>query len=213
MPIAAAVAGGAALLGGFMANRGRSKEAQKDRNFQERMSSTSWQRGKADMEAAGINPALAYSKGGASTPGGAQATQEDIVTGSVSSAMQAKRLQADLKNIEAQTETQRMLKVKARADANQSATQAEWNIWREMNEELIYKQHNLAMPWLRSQSRAATKYGDAAAVAQMFLNSGGSQLATMATGGIMGSIFKNARLGPKRGPNPTYPGRLSGRGR
>lgn len=47
------------------------QSAQKQMDFQERMSSTSWQRGTADMMAAGINPMLAVSQGGASSPAGA----------------------------------------------------------------------------------------------------------------------------------------------
>lgn len=49
-------------------------QAQTQMDFQERMSSTSYQRATKDMEAAGLNPMLAYSQGGASTPSGAMAT-------------------------------------------------------------------------------------------------------------------------------------------
>lgn len=51
-----------------------SAEALANRNFQERMSSTSYQRAVEDMKKAGINPILAFANGGASTPGGAGAT-------------------------------------------------------------------------------------------------------------------------------------------
>ena len=51
-----------------------STEALKDREFQERMSSTAYQRAVEDMKKAGINPILAYAQGGASTPGGSGAT-------------------------------------------------------------------------------------------------------------------------------------------
>lgn len=53
-----------------------------NRDFQERMSSTSWQRGVGDMQAAGINPMMAAQHGAASTPGGSMASGVHAIVGS-----------------------------------------------------------------------------------------------------------------------------------
>lgn len=50
------------------------QQAQLQRDFELNMSNTAYQRSVEDMRKAGLNPYLAYSQGGASTPSGASAT-------------------------------------------------------------------------------------------------------------------------------------------
>lgn len=78
-------------------------------DWEERMSSSSYQRAVTDMKAAGLNPMLAYSQGGASTPSVSAATvqPEDAIGRGLQSALQQRIASAQLEQIQAQTDQTR----------------------------------------------------------------------------------------------------------
>lgn len=98
------------------------EQASRQMSFQQEMSNTAYQRTIRDMKAAGLNPMLAYSQGGASTPSGAQGASaqaqgsaaqgvtpsiENTMAPAIATALQFKQQEANIENVKANTDYQR----------------------------------------------------------------------------------------------------------
>jgi len=112
----ALLAGGAALGGGIMdffsqqnTNATQVAIANKQMKFQKQMASTQYQRQAKDMAKAGLNPILAAGGGGgAASPSGASAQLSapqigDALGKTVSSAIEARRLEKEIDSVDSQT--------------------------------------------------------------------------------------------------------------
>lgn len=127
-PIAGAVtgagaSGGSSLLGGLLSGSGLGSLAgaglsylgtsntnaasaanvQQQEQYATQMSDTAYQRATADMKAAGLNPMLAYSQGGASSPTGSVAPVQNKLASAAAGVSNAVAAQAAVENTKADT--------------------------------------------------------------------------------------------------------------
>jgi len=116
---AAAVGGALGFLGGERANAANARQAAMQRDFQANQSATSYQRAVDDMKKAGLNPALAYQQGGASTPTGASAQITDSIAGGRNGAAGAAASYQAIQQTEAQTQQTRAQTDLTQAEATQ----------------------------------------------------------------------------------------------
>lgn len=110
----APLTGGASLAAyGMYATHSAQKKAnttnialqQQQQSWEEKMANTSYQRAVGDLKAAGLNPMLAYSQGGATTPNvsAAQVIPEDALGRGMQSALQQAMAAEQIKQMQAQT--------------------------------------------------------------------------------------------------------------
>jgi hypothetical protein len=106
------------FTGGLIRNQHESKESKKNRAFQERMSSTAYQRAMADMAKAGLNPILAGKLGGASTPAGSKANFGNPFEGAAQKIQTSKLTKATVEKAQAEANSAKEIARMHKMDAD-----------------------------------------------------------------------------------------------
>jgi len=164
--LGSAIGGVAGGLLGFAGqqetNAALQSNAQAQMDFQERMSNTSYQRGVADLKAAGLNPMLAYMKGGASTPEGTSAQFQSPKLTQVNTANAGARLSQELSNMRATEQLTHAQTEQAQSAAHKNNVDA----WIQQN----YMAPKIAQETSTSGASAANLFSQTEHVRQQIVN-------------------------------------------
>jgi hypothetical protein len=116
--LGAGIGAASSLIGGQQQNAANQAMSQQQMDFQERMRKTQYQTTVADLKAAGLNPMLAYSQGGAGTPQGATAQMGNPLGEAGNSAREAAMAVAQFNQLRTQNILTQEQAESTAADAN-----------------------------------------------------------------------------------------------
>lgn len=186
-------------------NQFNAQQAQLQRDYEERMSSTAYQRAYADMQAAGLNPHLAGGQGGASTPSGSAATTTGMMPINMDSTLNAALTQSQIENMRADTD----MKYKNAGKSEKEVETMEIN--NRINKAVSDADIELKAAQTKEQKAQARK-NLADAIGQEFVNAytqkHGFPPTASAVDKFIGTIYKGIEKGENE-TNPAYGAKIA----